>query len=711
METSLAPAETLRTAVAPLYQPHNVDATATFRFLSYVNAKFDLGLVSYQDLYIWSTNNIHQFWSAVWNVVHVIGTKGDHVVDHNALPVANPPWFSHASLNWAENMLHCRSQDKIALIHATEPTAANPTPGLRQCSYLELYNLVADLVSALLYHSFKPGDRVASYSSNNIENVAACLATTAIGGIWVSAAADFGPQGVLERFEQVQPKFLFAVDAVVYNGKVHPHIPKLNALLAGLAKQDSRPKVIIINSSTSQPGRQADWADEWRDWEAFLADGQAAKLGRTPSGEVEWYRSSFDRPLWILFSSGTTGRPKPIVHRAGGMLLQAKKEFVICGDLQPHDVFFYYTTTGWMMWNFLISGLSVGCTLVLYDGSPLKDPSFLWNLVDTLGITIFGTSAKYIDQLSKSYRPRENHKLTSLRQIYSTGSPLAAPLFDYVYDHIHPNVLLGSITGGTDICSLFAGMCTALPVYRGEVQCRMLGMAIESYAPAGKPSLPGEAGELVCVKPFPCMPLGFWPLPEYGNEGDVLSAKIRFHQAYFAEFEGIWYHGDHIVITPSRAGNGGGVIMLGRSDGVLNPGGIRFGSAELYDVIDTCFSGPSAEHKIVDCLAVGQQIEGGADERVILFVKLAEGEALSKPFEDKIRGEIRLRRSARHVPAKIIRVGDIPYTVNGKRVEVLVKKIINGAPLSVVNPATLSNPECLVQYLEIGNSLRAEVGQ
>jgi len=393
------------------------------------------------------------------------------------------------------------------------------------------------------------------------------------------------------------------------------------------------------------------------------------------------------------------------------MLLQSKKELVICADLQSTDVFFYYTTTGWMMWNYLVSGLTVGCTLVLYDGSPLRDPAYLWNLVDRVGITVFGTSAKYIDQLSKVYKPGEHHELSTLRHIYSTGSPLSPPLYDWVYKNIHPDILLGSITGGTDICSLFAGMCTALPVYRGEIQCRLLGMAVESFSPSGTPTGPGEAGELVCLKPFPCMPVGFWPLLGFGTTDAVEAAKGRYQAAYFSEFKDVWYHGDHVVITQSRAGNGGGLIMLGRSDGVLNPGGVRFGSSELYDVIDTCFSPSPAqnpEFTIVDSLAVGQTIAKGADERVILFVQLPEGERLSTTLENRIATEVRSRRSPRHVPSRVVQVKEIPYTLNGKRVEVPIKKIINGSPVSTVNPATLRNPECLAEYWVIGCTLRAE---
>ncbi|KII95198.1 hypothetical protein PLICRDRAFT_34037 [Plicaturopsis crispa FD-325 SS-3] len=696
---------------SPLYTPPSPHTSRTAQLIRTVNAQHALALDSYHDLYRWSTTHIDAFWSLVWDETGVIGHKGAHIVDNAALPADNPTWFADARVNWAENMLRCRSADKVALIQATEPTPEVPNPPLHRVTYAGLYALVADLVSALLVHDLKPGDRVASYSSNCIENVAACLAATAIGCIWVGAAADFGPEGVLERFEQVQPSLIFAVDSVVYNAKVHPHLPKLSTLLAGLSQRSPiKPAVVII---TAAPGAERHgWHDGWIRWEDFVAEGRERKLGRTSDGEIEWRRQSFDWPLWILFSSGTTGRPKPIVHRAGGMLLQAQKEFVICADLSPEDVFFYYTTTGWMMWNFLVSALSVGCTLVLYDGSPLRDPAYLWQLVDDLGITLFGTSAKYLDQLSKGYKPREHHNLSTLRHIYSTGSPLAPAQFDYVYKHIHPNVLLGSITGGTDICSLFAGMCTALPVYRGEIQCRLLGMAVETYSENGTPSGPDKGGELVCLRPFPCQPVGFWPLPGYGTPEAVDAAKTRYKEAYFSEYPGIWFHGDHVMITRSRAGNGGGLVMLGRSDGVLNPGGIRFGSSELYDVVDACFSPGNTSDPaltVADCVAVGQSIGAGTDERVILFVKLPEGHTLSPALEKAIKTEVRTRRSPRHVPARIIQVADIPYTLNGKRVEVPVKKIINGAPISSVNPATLRNPECLTAFSALGQALRGEV--
>ncbi|KAI5124974.1 hypothetical protein M0805_007400 [Coniferiporia weirii] len=704
----------------PLWAPLDPANTPTHALLRAINDKYAPvpPLSKYEDLWRFSTTQIADFWSTVWDVVEVVGEKGAHVVDEMRSPADNPEWFCGAQLNWAENMLLKKWREggegaRVALVQAVEPLVGErfDPAALRRVTYTELYALVADLVSALLELGLQPGDRVGSYCSNCIENVAACLATAAIGCIWVSAAADFGPEGVLERFEQVKPKVVFSINGVVYNGKVHPHLSKLSELLSGMASRSCSPQKVVVIDTINIPS--SGWDRHWVRWDDFLSRGREKKLGLDEQGEILWKRVGFNWPLWILFSSGTTGKPKPIVHRAGGMLLQVRKEFAICGDLRPEDVFFYYTTTGWMMWNFLVAGLASGCTLVLYDGSPLRDPSYLWSLVDTLGITIFGTSAKYIDQLSKVYRPRECHSLATLKQIYSTGSPLTAVSYDYVYEHIHANILLGSITGGTDICSLFAGMNTALPVYRGEIQCRMLGMAIETYVPGGSTCIPGEPGELVCTRPFPCQPAGFWPLPGFPDTDlkDVEVAKARYVAAYFAEFKDVWYHGDHVLLTPTRRGNGGGLIMLGRSDGVLNPGGVRFGSAEIYDVLDMCFKpGPTTppEHIVVDCIAIGQTASGGADERVVLFVKLHEGYTCTDELQRRIKAEIRTRRTARHVPERILQVTDIPYTLNGKRVEVPVKKIVNGAPVTV-NPATLRNPECIAEFVMLGSKLRAEV--
>ncbi|KAF8759986.1 AMP-binding enzyme [Rhizoctonia solani] len=676
-----------------LWTPEGTHETRTAQFMRKVNAKYGLSLSSYDQLWSWSTENIAEFWDLVWEDTNIIGDRGPYVIDRSALPADNPEWFIGSQVNWAENALWCRSPDKIAIIEAVEPTPDLASSPLREITYAELYTKVADIVSALIEHGVNKGDRVASYSSNCIETAVVCLATAAIGALWVSAAADFGPDGVLERFEQVKPKIIFAVNSVSYNGKRHPHVPKLKSLLAGLQERKSEsPKVVIIDT-TRGTSSNSDLDQSWENWESFAARGASSKAGRNEKGEIIWTRVDFNHPLWIMFSSGTTGKPKPIVHRTGGMLIQSRKELSICADMKPSDVFFYYTTTTYcivwvtlalsylmlssgMMYQFLMGGLGVGCTILLYDGSPLRDPSCLWRMADECKITIFGTSAKYLDQLAKGYKPREHHDLSSVRHIYSTGSPLAPQQFDYVYEHISKNVLLGSITG----------------------------MAIESYSSEGSLLPAGETGELVCVKPFPCQPAGFWPLPGYGTDEEVSKARSRYQDAYFNVFKGIWHHGDYVRITTN-----GGVVMLGRSDGVLNPGGIRFGSSEIYEVLDRSFSA-GAQPLILDSLVVGQSIQGGADERVILFVKLPEGETLSDDLRKRIREEIRKKRSPRHCPEKILQVhGEIPHTLNGKRVEVPVKRIINGALKSTINPATLRNPECLDEFVKYGQELRAEV--
>ncbi|KAH8830910.1 acetoacetyl-CoA synthetase [Flagelloscypha sp. PMI_526] len=685
-------------SIGPLYNPTNPTSTPTWQLLNSANARFNLQLKTYEELYDWSITNIASFWDLVWDITNVIGDKGSSVVvNESALPADNPLWFPDATLNYAENLLRHRTSSKVALIQATEPTPDFPELTFKQLTYSDLYAAVHQVVCGLKALNLDPGDRVASYSSNCIENVVACLAATALGCIWVSAAADFGPDGVFERFEQVKPAVIFVVDAVAFDGRVHNHIPKVKTLLSKLDTQSNIQPTVVVIHTIPHPTSQKSWSSDWISWDHFQKEPTEA--------DIPFARLPFNHPLWILFSSGTTGKPKAIVHRSGGMLLQSNKELGICSDLNADDVFFYYTTTGWMMWNFLIGGLNSGCTLVLYDGRPLKDRSLLWTLTDLCGITIFGTSAKYLDALSKGYKPREHHHLNALRHIYSTGSPLSPPLFDYVYTDIKKDVLLGSITGGTDICSLFAGMNASLPVYRGEIQCRMLGMAVKNFSAGGTAQAKGADGELVCLRPFPCEPLGFWPLEGYGSEDEVLVAQKRFHNAYFAEYPGVWYHGDHISIAPSKSDNAGGVVMLGRSDGVLNPGGVRFGTAEIYDVLDTCFSSPTSSFQILDYVAVGRTRGGGTDEQVILFVKLEPGNVLDSSMVSSIKSEIRRARTSHHVPSKIFQTDEIPYTLNGKRVEVLLKKILNGASIKDVNPSTLLNPGCLDYYVELRNSL------
>ncbi|KAF9201722.1 hypothetical protein BGZ49_008075, partial [Haplosporangium sp. Z 27] len=485
--------------------------------------------------------------------------------------------------------------------------------------------------------------------------------------------------GVLDRFSQIKPKLLFSINAVVYNGRPHDHVQKLRQVLEGLEVE----KVILVPFVPSQPCEGSS-VDKGTTWSEFLAtSGEDISAPSSETQElIEFEPLPFNHPLYILFSSGTTGKPKCIVHSAGGMLLQHKKEHVIHGNLNSSDILFQYTTTGWMMWNWLVSGLTIGLTIVLFDGSPFKPgPSALWDLVDQENITAFGTSAKYIQAIQDAgYFPNQHNYLRNLHSIYSTGSPLKSESFDFVYQHIKKDVLLGSITGGTDICSLFACHNSALPVYRGEIQCRALGMKIEAWTAPNTPVF-GQSGDLICSRLFPCMPVYFWDDPEHK----------KYKGAYFDNYAGVWYHGDFVWINPET----GGIVMLGRSDGTLNPNGVRFGSAEIYNIVDTY-------PQVQDSLCVGQTLKDGTDERVVLFLKVADEEA-EKPLDEilvsKIKTHIRNQLSPRHVPAFVLKTKDIPYTINGKKVEIAVKKIISGQ--TVVPSGTLVNPESLDLYYNI----------
>jgi acetoacetyl-CoA synthetase len=452
----------------------------------------------------------------------------------------------------------------------------------------------------------------------------------------------------------------------MYNGKVHDHLGKLREVAKGLG--DSVEQIVIL-PLIKDHSMDLSGIERASSIQEFLASGD-------PSRELSFEQLPFKHPLYILFSSGTTGKPKCIVHSAGGTLIQHKKEHIIHGNLGPQDVFFQYTTTGWMMWNWLVSGLSFGCTIVLYDGSPFKPQSdVLWELAARVKATVFGTSAKYIQSLQELKVPVSKHDISKLHSIYSTGSPLKPESFDYVYKSIKKDVLLGSITGGTDIISLFAGHNSNLPVYRGELQCACLGMKIEAWNDQGKPVF-GISGDLVCSKVFPCMPIYFWNDP--GQE--------KYRKSYFEHFPHVWSHGDFVFFNP----NTGGVIMLGRSDGTLNPAGVRFGSAELYNIIENF-------PEVADSLVVGQK--QGEDERVCMFLQMPDGKQLSKELIDAIKLKIRTQLSPRHVPAIIVQVPDIPHTINGKKVEVAVKRIISGE--TVIPSGTLRNPESLEIFYNI----------
>ncbi|RXK34998.1 acetoacetate-CoA ligase [Tremella mesenterica] len=676
----------------PLWSPPSELGCQTTLFRRHINQTYNLSLDTYEDLWRWSCHNRSDFWSQVWDHHSVIGHKGSApYVDESLPPSANPLWFEQAHLNWAENQLRHASthpQD-IAIIQLSEPCPGWDPPEVR-LSQAHLLDLVGRCQRSLRRSGVGKGDRVAWWGANCIEAVVLLLATSSIGAIFSSAAADFGTAGLSERLNQIRPKVLVVTNGVVYGGTPRPLLDNLSALSG---KLDQMPEKIVVVSHlprhmVAEPAGLH--LDRWVDW---LDESEA---------QIEFIRMGFNEPIWILFSSGTTGRPKAVVHRQGGMLLDSLREHHLAGDMTRGSVFFYYTTPGWMMFQYLVSGLATGATIVLYEGSPLKDPSFLWKTIDNLGVTIFGTSAKWIEQISKHYPTvKQNHSLLTLQQILSTGSPLPSQLYDFVYSHIKSDVLLGSITGGTDICSVFAGRNTCLPVFRGEIQSRMLGFALDTAT-----TEIGAPGELICTRAFPIQPVGFWPLKGYGfSQSEVEAAQVRYQESYYKDFEGNWYHGDYVQITPSRSGNAGGVIMLGRSDGVLNPGGIRFGPTDIYSVLET---EEFADCGVEETLVVGLVVDGGADEKVVLFVKMREGLNLDDQLLQQVRTSIRLSRSARHVPSTILQVSDIPVTLTGKKVEVPIRKLINGGDIESVNLATLRNPECLGEYMLIGERLRRE---
>ncbi|WVN90148.1 acetoacetate-CoA ligase [Cryptococcus depauperatus CBS 7841] len=682
-----------------LWIPKNPSATQTARFLAHINGLYGVSprLETYADLWEWSVAHRSDFWSRLWDWEGIIGDKGGPgpYVDESKTPEDNPTWFVDARLNWAENMLrHAKSRpDAVAVIETVEPCSEyEPEPKyIRQA---QLSTLVYRAQQALVSAGVERGDRVAYWGGTSLASVVLLLATSSIGAIFSSAAADFGVDGVSERLEQIQPRVLVVGNGVVYNGAVRPLLPKLPLLLSKLGKP---PSTVVVHNHL--PARLVPVPEELKggiwDWEEWLGPR---------NGEPTFVRMGFNEPIWILFSSGTTGKPKAIVHRQGAMLLDCLREHHLSGDISFDDVFFYYTTPGWMMYQYLVSGLATGCAIVLYEGSPLYKKERLWEFVDTFGITIFGTSAKWLEVAEKVYpMPKKYHKLSTLKQILSTGSPLGKGSFDWVYNNVKEDVLLGSITGGTDICSVFAGRCTFLPVYRQEIQARMLGFALTTEPP------PPSAGELICRQAFPIQPLGFWPLPNHGFPQDqVAKAQERFEESYF-KGGGNWYHGDYVQITSSRSGNSGGILMLGRSDGVLNPGGIRFGPTDIYSVLESDEYGFENEG-IEEGLAVGLVVEDGIDEKVVLFIKMKDGQTLSEELVKKVKTGIRVARSARHVPAQIIQVSDIPLTLTNKRVEVPIRKVLNGAPVSSINPSTLRNPECLKEYETIGKKLREEEG-
>ena len=639
----------------PLWSPspERVEGSRLRAFWRQAEAETGRRFESYQALQRWSVESMEQFWRLAWDFCEVVGDPGDGPVLDAGDQMPGARFFPGASLNFAENLLR-RRDGADALVFWSEPGER------RAVSYLELERHVASLAAALREMGVQRGDRVAAYLPNLPETVVAFLATASIGAIWSSCSPDFGVRGVLDRFGQIEPKLLFTVDGYFYNGKTHDLRERVALLREGLPSVEH---VVVVpfacTTTTSDPLAGLPRFDELACCE--------------PAAELSFERLPFDHPLAILYSSGTTGTPKCIVHRAGGMLLKHVVEQRLNCDLRRDDRLFYFTTCGWMMWNWLVSGLASEATLLLYDGSAFwPEPDVLFDLAERERMTIFGTSAVYIDALSKAgAEPRHNHDLSSLRTILSTGSPLAPESFDYVYAKIKEDVWLASISGGTDIVGCFVLGDPTSPVWRGEIQASALGMSVEVFDDAGR-SLDGETGELVCTAPFPSMPLCFWNDPD----------GRRYRAAYFERFPGVWCHGDWVRRTEH-----GGIVISGRSDAVLNPGGVRIGTSEIYRLVEPI-------DQVLEALAVGQDWQG--DMRIVLFVRLREGLELDDALRARIRQDVRRGATPRHVPALVLQVPDIPRTKSGKIVELAVREAIHGR--QVQNLEALANPEALDHF-------------
>ncbi|HWA39669.1 MAG TPA: acetoacetate--CoA ligase [Burkholderiales bacterium] len=645
-----------------LWQPtaEQVEQALVTQFGRQVVRKHKLDLNTYAAFHQWSVDNPETFWSEVWDFCGVVASrKGATVlVDGDKMPGAR--WFPEARLNVAENLLR-RGDRGDALVLWDERGAS------RRLSYSDLTSEVSRAAQALQALGLRAGDRAAAFIPNIPEAAVLALAAISQGIVWSSCSPDFGVEGVLERFGQIEPKVLFCADGYRYNGQEHDSLGRVAQMVE---KLPSVRKVVVVPHLDPQVDvgevPKAIRYDEW--------------LRRYTPGDIAYAQLPFNHPLFILFTSGTTGKPKCIVHGAGGSLLQVLKLYKLHADIRPGDRYFYFCTTNWVVWNVLFLALAAEATVMLYDGSPFaKNARILFDYAEKEKITHFGTSPKFLDALAKrGLKPRETHDLSSLRVLLSTGSPLAPEGYDYVYEAIKPDVRLSSISGGTDIMGAFADASPVLPVYRGEMQCRSLGMAVHVFNEKGEPVI-GEKGELVCTRPFPSMPLGFW-----NDKGDE-----RYHAAYFARYPNVWCHGDWSELTER-----GGMIVYGRSDATLNPGGVRIGTAEIYRVVESI-------DEVEESIAIGQMWppDNPTDTRVVLFLKLRQNHTLDDALEQRIRHEIRRKASPRHVPARIVQVADIPRTKNGKVVELAVKAVVHGMP--VANTDALANPEALELFKDV----------
>jgi acetoacetyl-CoA synthetase len=641
-----------------LWQPsqERILQTNMYRFIQFVNERHGKNFSDYPELYQWSVDNIADFWAAMWDFAEIRASQPYAEVIDDVAKMPGAKWFSGARLNFAENLLRYRD-DRVALVFKGEDQDAV------RLTYAQLYDEVARVAKALRDMGVSAGDRVVGFMPNMPQTIIAMLAATSIGATWSSCSPDFGIKGVLDRFGQIKPKVIFTANGYSFKGKKIDSLGRIADILKNLPSIE---KVVVVPYTDPAPDISA------VPKAVNFADFKSAEAGL----EIDFAQLPFDHPLYIMYSSGTTGLPKCMVQSAGGILIHQMKELILHTDLKREDVIFYFTTCGWMMWNWLTSALSVGATVVLFDGNPFHPhPGALWEMAEKEKITVFGTSAGYLTALQNfGVTPGKTYDLTPLRAVLSTGSPLSEEGFDFVYSEIKKDLQLASISGGTDLNGCFALGNPMGPVYSGELQCRGLGMKVLAFDETGQPVI-GQQGELVCTAPFPSMPIYFWNDPD----------NSKYHAAYFDVYPNVWRHGDFIKIS-SR----GGVTIYGRSDATLNPGGVRIGTAEIYRQVEQL-------EEIEDSVVVGQPWKG--DVRVVLFVKLMPGFELSEDLKKRICKTIRDNASPRHVPSKIISVPAVPYTLNMKKVELAVRKVIQGQ--EVKNKDALSNPEVLDFYADL----------
>ena len=638
-----------------LWRPseERIKSTNIYRFINFINKRYGKNLSDYDTLYGWSIDNIPDFWSSVWDFAEIKASKPYEQVVDDLKKMPGAKWFSGARLNFAENLLRFRD-DHVAVIFKGE---GHPSTKM---TYAELFDEVAKVAKSLRTAGIGPEDRLVGFMPNVPETVVAMLAATSTGAAWSSCSPDFGINGVLDRFGQIKPRILFTADGYSFNGKRFDSLERIATILKEIPSVE---KVVVVPYMDPNPDiSSVPGAVLYKDFISSESDP-----------DIAFYQLPFSHPLYIMYSSGTTGLPKCMVQSAGGILLHQLKELMLHTDLKREDTIFYFTTCGWMMWNWLVSSLAVGASIVLYDGHPFyPHPGVLWEMAQDEKITIFGTSAGYISGLQKfGVKPVSEYDLTPLKAVLSTGSPLSVEGFEYIYSEVKSDLHLASISGGSDISGCFALGNPMGPVYAGELQCRGLGMDVDAFDEKGNP-VRNQQAELVCKAPFPSMPIYFWNDPHWE----------KYHAAYFDVYPNIWRHGDYIEINDR-----GGVVICGRSDATLNPGGVRIGTADIYRLMDQL-------EEIEDSVVVGQNWKN--DVRIILFVKMAEGFRLTEDLRKKVKKLIRLNASPRHMPGKIIDVPDIPYTLNMKKVELAVRKIIHGQP--VRNKDALRNPESLDWY-------------